>query len=347
VWAQAQSCDELVRYRDGQLFNDWEQATREHGRGIRKLDILAEGRLDLMKLRDELVQHSNSVDKAAVYAVVVLSARQVVNGIAAGLDVNPATGLLVRGAKAAGRRLTAKQAETALRGGTLVQSLVQDQAAEVAAQLAVEKIPVVGGTLAAIWDFANYVREMKVIDDTQRVTREQIRRVETAIARIEEQINQQPDTASQLAAISAIKEGIDLYCSKPAHAGFDYAGVWDANMRVEFPTNSIHCSGTFSVRPTATAGEFLAEGSYDCVRHLKPGVRLKPGVSPRYSFKSRSRWQPVSDTSMRSVSFGLQETADHYGSSGTSYPYERMGARLHHVRHYDGGRHEEVLTKRP
>jgi len=292
----AQSCEELVRYRNTELLRAWEVA-------LERQRIFEEAKADAKKfaqdlLRETELERSNLMLYRAVLAQDIKTFANAVGNV---LDIVANTGTAKKAAAIAARqgekafgKLSPETAEAMLRGNDTAQRITDGGLLYAfTVEWGADAVPVIGPALKAIWDYANDLADREKLIQAHAEHRQIVyERVSAFIRAIDQAKDQIRRSNLAQAQIRAVKDGIDLYCSRSASIAPDsrFAGRWSIQWRVEFEGETVQCRGIAVVRATSQPNEYVSDEEIQCLRRIHPGWVPARGLRDKWTVKSRDRW---------------------------------------------------------
>jgi hypothetical protein len=204
------ACEHAVVFRDTELVRSWDIAMAKYRISKEHAEFLASRKATLL---------SESWWARSSGPIVALALKQMANTIEGILTVASPRGsilLLSRlsGERAApGLRRLYKKANEALEGGETLKAIVEGEFAEIAIDVAVDKLGALGGAIDLVRNTAENIEIAQDYLEFQAVVRDQAvnldREFNSAMAAIQRQL-------ARLEAIESVKAAIDQSCARPA-----------------------------------------------------------------------------------------------------------------------------------
>lgn len=211
--ARQRECKELVAYRDGGLYRDWELQER-------KYTLAKEGLESARRLRDEINDMnwwtlSSIPDIALALKITTGVIETTLAAVSPGGSVVALGKSMADTGVSATRLVRAEQVYDALKTGKKVRDIVQKSSDELVYIFVLEKLGAVGATLKGLKTLEGDIRLAQTLgkdkNDYRRTLQEQTARLESEMRRYESGM---ATAVRSRDVINATKEGIDRYCSK-------------------------------------------------------------------------------------------------------------------------------------
>lgn len=255
--AFADDCTQLVEYRDGQLYSDFEIAFDKH-------EIFEKGKADLAKLKRDLISDtktwyrlSGSNDWANVVAHMAQHIKTNTNFFGNLLGFHPATGVIRDAGEAT--MITAEQIYSGLKAGKTIYSLSKNGLEETYTKLLLARAGPVGRAAKTVWDLAGDIQKLAYLEEDHQQLKQDMR---SALDNLDRQFQllerKMIAEKGRINTINDIKEGIDRFCSGQKKGDDSrIMGVWVGQRVTEGDCQELIFSNRLVINEKVGEGEYL------------------------------------------------------------------------------------------